>query len=103
MLREGINLAPIDSGLVRALIPSHPIWGFRRREFSAARTTYQAEDIRALALGFLEALPATSRVSMFRHARAGSNCKDMENSQKRVRCNCTERFLLSSDPSRTVD
>src|SRR5699024_828732 len=66
LLREGINLAPIDSGLVRALIPSHPIWGFRRREFSAARTTYQAEDIRALALGFLEALPATSRVSMFR-------------------------------------
>ncbi len=66
LLREGINLAPIDSGLVHALIPSHPIWGMRRREFSAARTTYQAEDIRALALGFLEKLPATHRVSMFR-------------------------------------
>src|SRR5699024_8441523 len=26
LLREGINLAPIDSGLVRVLIPSHPIW-----------------------------------------------------------------------------
>src|SRR5699024_2494810 len=61
-----INLAPIDSGLVRALIPSHPIWGFRRREFSATGTIYQAEDVRALALGFLERLPAIYRVSMLR-------------------------------------
>src|SRR5699024_11610122 len=26
LLREGINLAPIDAGLVRARIPSHPSW-----------------------------------------------------------------------------
>lgn len=66
LLREGINLAPIDGGLVRALIPSHPIWGLRHREFSASRTSYQADDVRALALGFLEQLPASQRVSMFR-------------------------------------
>ncbi|HEY4536179.1 MAG TPA: hypothetical protein VIG71_09465, partial [Enteractinococcus sp.] len=66
LLREGINLCPIDEGLVKALTPSHPIWGFRKREFSASRTTYQAEDVRGLALGFLERLPATPRVSMFR-------------------------------------
>ncbi|GAA4119656.1 glycosyltransferase [Enteractinococcus coprophilus] len=66
LLREGINLCPLDKGLVRALTPSQPIWGFRRREFSAARTTYQADDVRGLALAFLEKLPATQRVSMFR-------------------------------------
>ncbi|GAA2044967.1 hypothetical protein GCM10009720_27370 [Yaniella flava] len=66
LLREGIQLAPLDGGLVRALIPSHPIWGFRQREFSAARTSYQAEDVRALALGFLEQLPASRRVTEFR-------------------------------------
>ena len=66
LLREGINLCPIDDGLVRAMTPSQPIWGFRRREFSASRTTYQADDVRALALAFLGKLPATQRVSMFR-------------------------------------
>lgn len=66
LLRDGLTLAPIDGSLVRALIPSHPIWGFRHREFSAARTTYQADDVRALALGFLEQLPASRRVTMFR-------------------------------------
>ena len=66
LLRDGINLCPIDNGLVRAMTPSHPVWGFRRREYSAARTTYQADDVRALALAFLDKLPATQRVSMFR-------------------------------------
>lgn len=66
LLREGINLCPIDGRLVRAMTPSQPIWGFRRREFSASRTTYQADDVRALALAFLGKLPATQRVSMFR-------------------------------------
>src|SRR5699024_10160738 len=66
LLREGINLCPIDGGLVRALTPSQPVWGFRRREFSASRTTYQADDVRTLALVFLGKLPATQRVSMFR-------------------------------------
>lgn len=72
LLREGINLSPVDSGLVKALIPSHPIWGFRHREFSAARTSYQAEDVRALALGFLEQLPASRRVTEFRSRLAMS-------------------------------
>lgn len=66
LLREGINLSPIDRGLARALTPSHPIWGFRHRDFAAARTTYQDKDIRALALGFLETMPASERVSIFR-------------------------------------
>ncbi len=65
-LRDGINLSPIDRGLIRALAPSHPIWGFRRREYAAAKTTYQADDIRALALGFLERVSANQRVSVFR-------------------------------------
>lgn len=66
LLREGINLSPVDNGLVQALKPSHPIWGFRHREFSAARTSYQAHDVRAVALGFLEQLPASKRVVEFR-------------------------------------
>ena len=66
LLREGIGLSPLEAGLIQAQIPSHPIWGFRRREFSAARTTFQAEDIRAVALGFLEQLPDTKRVAEFR-------------------------------------
>lgn len=66
LLRDGIALSPLDPYLVRPLSPSHPIWGLRDREFSAAGTGHQATDIRALALGFLEALPATYRVSMFR-------------------------------------
>src|SRR5699024_10004545 len=70
LLREGINLAPIDSGLERALIPSHPIWDFRRRRSLADKSTQLPEEIRALALGFLEALTATSRISMFRSSIA---------------------------------
>ena len=66
LLREGIGLSPIDFGLVQAEVPSHPIWGFRKREFSAARTRFQAADIRAVALGFLEQLPDTNRVTAFR-------------------------------------
>ena len=66
LLREGIGLSPIDAGLVQAQSPSHPIWGFRSREFSAARTTFQADDVRAMALGFLEQLPDTKRVAEFR-------------------------------------
>lgn len=66
LLREGILLSPIDHLLVQPLTPSQPIWGFRRREFSAARTTYQAEDVRALALAFLQNLSPSKRVSIFR-------------------------------------
>lgn len=66
LLREGINLSPLDRGLVRSQTPSHPIWGFRRRDFSAARTTYQDSDVRALALGFLENVSPNRRVSVFR-------------------------------------
>ena len=66
LLREGIALSPLDAQLIRPLKPSHPIWGFQPRQFSTARTSYQADDVRALALGFLETLPGTYRVSMFR-------------------------------------
>ncbi|WP_022871618.1 glycosyltransferase [Yaniella halotolerans] len=66
ILREGISLSPIDAGLVEAQFSSHPIWGFRNREFSAARTSFQADDVRAVALGFLEQLPDTKRVAEFR-------------------------------------
>jgi glycosyltransferase involved in cell wall biosynthesis len=66
LLQSGIAMSPLDPNLVRPLKPSHPIWGFQPRQFSIARTHYQADDVRALALGFLETLPATYRVSMFR-------------------------------------
>lgn len=66
LLRDGINLTPIDNKLVQALKPSHPIWGFRRGEFSASDTIFESTDVRALALAFLEKLPDTKRVSMFR-------------------------------------
>lgn len=66
LLRDGISLSPFDPELVRPLKPSQPVWGFQPRQYSAAGTSYQADDIRALALGFLEPLPETRRVSMFR-------------------------------------
>lgn len=66
LLREGIGLSPIDFGMVQAQMPSHPIWGFRNKEFSVARTAFQADDIRALALGWLEQLADSRRVTEFR-------------------------------------
>src|SRR5690625_953822 len=82
LLQSGIAMSPLDPDLVRPLKPSHPIWGFQPRQFSTARTSYQGDDVRALALGFLERLPGTYRVSMFRSrlaihfvSRAWSNRK----------------------------
>jgi glycosyltransferase involved in cell wall biosynthesis len=66
LLREGIQLCPVDDDLIRPVNLVHPIWGFRRRQFAAADTTYQDNDIRSLALGFLEKLPSTFRTSCFR-------------------------------------
>lgn len=66
LLRDGIHLTPIDNELVQPLKPSHPIWGFRRGEFGVSDTIFESTDVRALALGFLEKLPVTKRVSMFR-------------------------------------
>src|SRR5699024_10966241 len=66
LLRDGIALSPLDPELVRPLKPSHPVWGFQPRQYSVAGTRYQADDLRALALGFLESLPETPRVSIFR-------------------------------------
>lgn len=66
LLRDGIHLTPIDDELVQPLKPSHPLWGFRRGEFGVANTNFESHDVRALALGFLEMLPAARRVSMFR-------------------------------------
>lgn len=65
LLRDGIMLAPIDPGSL-FVQKSHPIWGFGDKEFSAGGSGYNAHDVRALALSFLEHLPNTSQVSQFR-------------------------------------
>src|SRR5699024_10828479 len=58
LLRDGIMLAPIDPGSL-FVQKSHPIWGFGDKEFSAGGSGYNAHDVRALALSFLEHLPNT--------------------------------------------
>src|SRR5699024_6719659 len=65
-LRDGIMSNPTTETLVKALTISQPIWGFRDKQYSADGTSYRAVDIRALALGFLEGLPASRRVQTFR-------------------------------------
>src|SRR5699024_1539765 len=65
-LRDGIMSNPTTETLVKALTIAQPIWGFRDKQYSADGTSYRAFDIRALALGFLEELPSTDRVLVFR-------------------------------------
>ena len=65
LLRDGIMLAPIESKLLSAP-KKHPIWGFGDRQFVAGGTGYHANDIRALALAYLEQMPASTPVSEFR-------------------------------------
>lgn len=66
LLRDGIMSNPTTTTLVKALTISQPIWGFRDKQYAADGTGYRSFDIRALALGFLEDLPATQRVLTFR-------------------------------------
>lgn len=65
LLRDGIMLTPIKTRPLAAR-NSQPIWGFKDKQFVAGGTGYHAHEVRALALAFLERLPATSRVSAFR-------------------------------------
>lgn len=65
LLRDGIMLAPVGKGSL-FVQKDHPIWGFRERQFSAGGSGYHAHDVRALALAFLEYLPATISVNEFR-------------------------------------
>lgn len=66
LLRDGVMSSPTTTRLVRPLTIAQPIWGFRDTQYSAESTRYRTFDIRALALGFLECLPATDRVMAFR-------------------------------------
>lgn len=65
LLRDGLMLAPVDSKSL-SVQKNHPIWGFGERQFNAGGSGYNANDIRALTLAFLEILPATGPVNEFR-------------------------------------
>lgn len=66
LLRDGIMSIPAHGEQVRAFTITHPVWGFKDKQYAAVGTNYRASDIRALALGFLEDLPVTDRVSIFK-------------------------------------
>lgn len=65
LLRDGTMLQPVE-GWSPFPPKEHPIWGFPDRQYSASGTGMQADDVRALALSFLERVSGSFPISAFR-------------------------------------